>query len=245
MTPPATSANLFPDERPASKAEVAALGRLEQEVLAGLDRVDRHLGDAVTAAKSVRHALLEIRERGLYRLKAGTWEGYVREFFKISKARAHQHLSHAKLERLLSLADGDAGDLLKDYAQFSDLLTLSQNQAGALWSFPLPVQLEAWRRACGEEENPRPVTLRRHAEAVYYEHSELPLFPGQGEDSRPEPGSIRGRSTEPGTPQQQLYRWLGTWLQRIEQMSKDYPKLAEWSKRWFVPAVDALDEVWK
>lgn len=78
----------------APMVEVTELGRLEAVIERGL-----------TTFVEVGNALLEIRERRLYRETHGTFEGYCRERWGWSRVHAHRHIQAAQVAGVLPIGN--------------------------------------------------------------------------------------------------------------------------------------------
>jgi len=105
-----------------------------------LDQLEKVVVENFRTFVQVGHALTEIRERKLYRMKAGSFERYCKELFDIAKSRVHQLMDAAEVVENFhncgSFSDGH--QLLPiNEAQVRPLAKLDPDQQVAVWKAAL------------------------------------------------------------------------------------------------------------
>jgi hypothetical protein len=125
--------------------EATQLARLEETIERGLKTfVD------------VGNALLEIRDKRLYRVEHGTFEDYCRERWAISRPRAYQLI--------------EAAEAVNGLSTIVDILPANESQARPLTQLEPEQQREAWARAV--ETAPEGKLTAAHVQEVVNEYRE-------------------------------------------------------------------------
>ncbi len=106
----------------------------------------------------VGNALLEIRDKRLYRADYSTFEGYCQERWGFSRSRAH---------RLI-----EAAETTKNLLPIGNTLPLNESQARPLTSLEPEMQVEAWKRAI--ETAPETGITAKHVQSVVDEIQNKP-----------------------------------------------------------------------
>lgn len=213
---------------------------LEQQVRDGLGELDNMLDRAVEKSKELRHQLLKLYESKAHARHA-TWEEYCRWTFDLDRYASYKWLNHARLERLFSnpsesVAPGN--NILNNPSGLTELLTLSAQQAKALWKYDMEIQLEAWRRARRESDNPGPSLLARKAEDALRDRSKKDEPPGTKDR-----GDSSGEREEPLNFGERVQKDLSAIYDRITN-AKDQ-ELLDWWEQYQAPAMEALEEILK
>jgi hypothetical protein len=100
-------------------------------------------------------ALMEIRDRRLYRQTHDTFEAFCRERFEIARTTAYQYIETSKvmdnLRNCLQIADGEGDPYIKvgecDTCIYIEYLPANENQVRPLTRLEPEKQVEVWKKA--------------------------------------------------------------------------------------------------
>lgn len=134
----------------ASKPEILTLSPAEQQDLL---RIESRIDSGLSAFFEVAYALLEIKQRRLYRAEFNNFEEYCRKRWDMHRAYAYRLIGAAEICTKLS----PMGDIP---------LPENERQIRPLTGLPEKTAEEAWKRACEKAGSPGKITGAMVQEAV-------------------------------------------------------------------------------
>lgn len=139
--------------------DVAPAGNgLTPAELRHLHMLERRIERGLNTFREVGAALLEIRDKRLWRVSHSSFEAYVAEKWGLERARAYQLIGAAEVVEVL----GPAGDVIQNEAQARELVSLAHSDPGKLpeviESIEGPMTAPALRRAVQEVTGSPPTT---------------------------------------------------------------------------------------
>jgi hypothetical protein len=145
---------------------------LTSEEVTALASYEWVIRDGLSTFYKVGTALVEIRNRKLYRGEHRTFEAYLREKWGITRQRAYQLI--------------DAAAITDDLSTTVDILPQNENQARALKSAPADQRAEIWQKAVDANHGSQP-TAKHIQQAI---QTELPMQADPDEEPADAPARV-------------------------------------------------------